>query len=427
MDDLWVQLLLVAALILLNGAFAGTEIALISLREGKIVRLAEHGRAGRTLARLARDPNQFLATIQIGITLANLLASATAAVTFAEPLVGAFSVLGAAARPTAIFTVSLILTFVTLVFGELAPKRIAMQRVEGWSLIAARPLSLMTALSRPAVWLLSHATDVVVRLAGGDPTQQREAVTEEELRDMVAMQPELTNEERAIIGGAFEFSDRTVRQILVPRTRIIAFSQNVTAADAVHRLVETGHSRAPVYQGDHLDDVIGIVHLRALVSGEGTVGDHSTPAVVLPETAGALDSLRTMQEQRQQMAIVINEHGGVEGLVTVEDLIEELVGEIWDESDPDVQAVRRHPDGSFSVVGSYPVHDLVDLGVDAPEGDYTTVAGLILDELGHIPDTGATVEIDGWRFEVTDAGDRVIRRVRLSPVEDHATMQPDDR
>jgi putative hemolysin len=425
MDDLWVQLLLVATLILLNGAFAGTEIALISLREGKLARLAERGRTGRTLARLARDPNQFLATIQIGITLANLLASATAAVTLAEPLVAAFSGLGAAARPAAVFVVTIVLTFLTLVFGELAPKRVAMQRAESWGLMAARPLAALTMLSRPAVWLLGRSTDVVVRLAGGDPTQQREAVSEEELRDMVAMQPQLSAEERAIIGGAFEFSDRTVRQILVPRTRIIAFSQNVTAADAARRLVDTGHSRAPVYQGDHLDDVVGIVHLRALVSGEGTVGDHATAAVVLPETAGALDSLRTMQEQRQQMAIVVNEHGGVEGLVTVEDLIEELVGEIWDESDPDVQAVRRHPDGSLSVVGSYPVHDLVDLGVDAPEGDYTTVAGLLLDELGHIPDAGATVDIDGWRFEVTDAGDRVIRRVRLSRVNDHATRAND--
>jgi putative hemolysin len=422
MDNLWAQLLLVAALILLNAAFAGTEIALISLREGKLARLADRGRTGRTLARLARDPNQFLATIQIGITLANLMASATAAVTLSEPLVKAFAALGAAARPTAVVVVTLVLTFLTLVFGELAPKRIAMQRAEGWGLIAARPLAAMTVLSRPAVWLLGRSTDVVVRLFGGDPTQQREEISEEELRDMVAMQPELSAEERAIIGGAFEFSDRTVRQILVPRTRIIAFSEAVPAAEAARRLVDTGHSRAPVYQGERLDDIVGIVHLRSLVSGEGTVGEHCTPAVVLPETAGALDSLRTMQDQRQQMAIVVNEHGGVEGLLTVEDLIEELVGEIWDESDPDVQAVRRHPDGSVTVVGSYPVHDLEDLGVDAPAGDYTTVAGLILDELGRIPDAGASVDIDGWRFEVTDAGDRVIRRVRLSPIADHATQ-----
>jgi putative hemolysin len=419
----WGQLLLVAALILLNAAFAGSEIALISLREGKLARLAEGNRAGRTLARLARDPNQFLATIQIGITLANLMASATAAVTLAEPLVGALAPLGAAARPTALVVVTLVLTFVTLVFGELAPKRLAMQRAERWGLLAARPLAVMTVLSRPVVWLLGRATDVVVRLVGGDPTRGREEITEEELRDMVASQPELTPEERAIIGGAFEFGDRTLRQILVPRPRLLAFSEDVAAADAVRQLVEQGHSRAPVYQDDRLDDIVGIVHLRALVSGEGNVGDHRTPTVMLPETAGALDALRTMQEQRQQMAIVLNEHGGVEGIITMEDLIEELVGEIWDESDPDVQAVRRHPDGSLSVVGSFPVHDLEDLGIDAPPGGYTTVAGMILDELGRIPDAGASADIDGWRFEVTDASNRVIRRVRLSRIPDHADQR----
>jgi putative hemolysin len=416
----WGQLLLVAALILVNAAFAGSEIAFISLREGKLARLAERGRTGRTLARLARDPNQFLATIQIGITLANLLASAAAAVTLAEPLVGALAPLGDAARPTAVVLVTLVLTYVTLVFGELAPKRLAMQRAERWGLLAARPLALMTTLSRPVVWLLSRSTDVVVRLVGGDPTRGREEITEEELRDMVATQPELTPEERAIIGGAFEFGDRTLRQILVPRPRLLAFSEDVTAADAVRQLVEHGHSRAPVYQDDRLDDIVGIVHLRALVSGEGTVGDHCSPTVMLPETAGALDALRTMQEQRQQMAIVLNEHGGVEGIITMEDLIEELVGEIWDESDPDVQAVRRHPDGSVSVVGSFPVHDLEDLGIDAPPGGYTTVAGMILDELGRIPDAGAYADIDGWRFEVTDASNRVIRRVRLSRIPDDA-------
>jgi putative hemolysin len=421
----WGQLLLVAALILVNAAFAGSEIAFISLREGKLARLAERGRTGRTLARLARDPNQFLATIQIGITLANLLASAAAAVTLAEPLVGALAPLGDAARPTAVVLVTLVLTYVTLVFGELAPKRLAMQRPERWGLLAARPLALMTTLSRPVVWVLSRSTDVVVRLVGGDPTQGREEITEEELRDMVATQPELTPEERAIIGGAFEFGDRTLRQILLPRTHLLAFSEDVTAADAVRQLVEHGHSRAPVYRDDRLDDIIGIVHLRALVSGDGTVGDHCTPTVMLPETASALDALRTMQEQRQQMAIVLNEHGGVEGIVTMEDLIEELVGDIWDESDRDVQAVRRHPDGSMSVVGSFPVHDLEDLVIDAAPGDYTTVAGMILDRLGRIPDEGEYVNVNGWRFEVTDASNRAIRRVRVSRIADH-TDESDD-
>jgi putative hemolysin len=338
MESVWGQLALVAVLILINAAFAGTEMALVSLRDVQIGRLAERGAAGRTLARLARDPNQYLATIQIGITLAGLLASATAAVTLAEPLVVVLAPIGGLARPVAIVLVTLALTFVTLVFGELAPKRIAMQGAERWALLAARPLAFVSTLSRPAVWLLGRSTDIVVRLSGGDPSRQREAVTEEELRDMVAVQPELTAEERTIIDGAFQLTDRTLREVLMPRTRIVAFQAGMDAAAAADVLVTTGHSRAPVHDGD-LDDIVGVVHLRDLVSGKGTVGDHSTPPLVLPETVTVLNALRTMQAQRQQMTVVINEHGGVEGVVTVEDLIEELVGEIWDEADPDIQSV----------------------------------------------------------------------------------------
>ena len=419
------QLVLVAALILLNAAFAGTEMALISLRDSQLGRLAERGRAGQTLARLVSDPNQFLATIQIGITLAGFLASATAAVTLAEPLVAPLEpLLDGAARPVAITLVTVALTFVTLVIGELAPKRVAMQRAEGWALVAARPLAALAVLSRPAVWLLGKSSDGVVRLFGGDPDRQREDITEEELRDMVAVQPELTDEERAIIDGAFEFADRTLRQLVVPRPKLVAFPSDMPASDGAERLVATGHSRAPVYR-THLDDVLGVVHLRSLVAVDGTVGDHAQTAPILPETVGALDALRRMQTQRQQMALVVNEHGAIEGLVTVEDLIEELVGEIWDEADPDVQAVRRHPDGSITVVGSYPIHDLDDLGVDLPDGNYTTVAGLILDHLGRIPTAGDQIDLNGWQLEVLDATDRVIRRVHLTPRTDEVADTAD--
>lgn len=414
MDTIWTQLLLVAALVLLNAAFAGSEIALISLRQGQLNRLEQAGRTGQTLARLVRDPNLFLATIQIGITLAGFLASATAAVTLAEPLVEVFAPLGDLARPAAILVVTLLLTFVTLVIGELAPKRVAMQRAERWALVAARPIGILASVSRPAIWLLGRSTDVMVRLMGGDPALQREDVTEEELRDMVAVQPELSEEERAIIGGAFEFADRTLREILVPRPSVIALPADMPAAAAAERIVATGHSRAPVY-GEGLDDVVGIVHLRSLVGASGAVRDHAQPALTLPETLGALDTLRTMQAKRQQMAIVISEHGGTEGLITMEDLIEELVGEIWDETDPDVRSVQRHPGGGVTVPGSYPIHDLPDIGVDLPAGDYTTVAGLLLDRLGRVPARGEELGIGGWSLQIEDATDRRVTRVRLTP------------
>lgn len=413
MDVVWGQFALVAALVLLNAAFAGSEIALITLREGQLSRLADRGRAGAALIRLARDPNRFLATIQIGITLAGFLASATAAVTLAEPLVDMLAPLGGAARPASIMLVTLVLTFVTLVIGELAPKRVAMQRPERWGLIAARPLAVLATIARPAVWLLGRSTNLVVRLLGGDPSVHREDVSEEELRGMVAVQSELTEQERAIIDGAFELTDRTLRQILLPRPQIVALADDQPVEDAIARLVATGHSRAPVHRGD-LDDVIGMVHLRSLLAGDGSVGDRAQPVLVMPETVGALDALRTMQTARQQMAVVINEHGGTEGIITVEDLIEEIVGEIWDEADPDIQTFEHHPDGSITVTGSYPVHDLDDIGVDLRAGEYTTVAGLVLHHTGRIPAPGEEIMIDGWRLQVLEVTERRIDRVRLS-------------
>jgi putative hemolysin len=411
--DLWAQVLLVAALVLLNALFAGSEIALISLRDSQLARMEGRGGTARTLARLVRDPNRFLATIQIGITLAGFLASATAAVVLAEPLVEPLSaVLGVAARPVAVLLVTVVLTFVTLVFGELAPKRIAMQRSERWALLAARPLAALAALARPAIWLLGATSDLVVRAFGIDPTKQREDVTEEELRDMVATQAELTEEERRIIQGAFEFADRSLREIVVPRTAVVALPADLDVAEAARRLAASGHTRAPVC-GRGLDDVLGTIHLRSLIEATGTVEAHLQPALMLPETVGCLDALRRMQAERQQMVIVVDEHGGTEGIVTVEDLLEEVVGEIWDEADPDVQGAERHPDGSVTLTGSYPVHDLPELGIDLPAGDYTTVAGLVLASLGRLPEAGTTVEVAGWRLHVLDADARAIRRVRI--------------
>jgi putative hemolysin len=348
------QLLLVAFLLVLNAGFAGSEIALISLREGQLARLEKRSAAGRALARLARDPNRFLSTIQIGITLAGFLASATAAVALADPLVEPLGFLGRAARPAAVFVITLGLTFVTLVFGELAPKRLAMQRAEGWGLLAARPLTVVAKVASPAVWLLSHATDLTVRVLGGDPGRDREEVTEEEIRDLIAAQSSYTVEQRQIIDGALEVADRTLRQIVVPRSRVVALPADLSVEEGLRRLAEVGHSRAPVYTDD-LDDADRVVAVLGLLSRSGTVGDHARDALALPESLNAVVALRELQSARQQLALVVSEHGGVEGIVTVEDLVEELVGEIYDEHDRDVMAVVHESDGSLLVPGGFPL------------------------------------------------------------------------
>jgi putative hemolysin len=418
LESLLPQLGLLVFLIALNAVLAGSEIALISLREGQLQRLERRSHTGRVLARLARDPNRFLATIQIGITLAGFLASAFAAVTLAEPLVPTLSFLGSAAEPVAIVAVTAVLTLVTLVMGELAPKRVAMQRAEGWGMVVARPLNLLARAARPLIWLLGHATNLVVRLLGADPSLHRAQVTEEELRDLVATQTAFSEEQRTIISGAFEIGDRTLRQILVPRREVFTLDARLTAPDALRVLASSGHSRAPVI-GDDIDDVRGVANLRLLFGEEGPLIDHVDSAVEFPESLAVVDALRTMQRERQQLAVVVNEHGGVEGIVTIEDLVEELVGEIYDETDPDILSVVEEEGGSFLVPGSFPIHDLADLGVDVPEGEYTTIAGLILDRLGYLPHArGDRVEAAGSQLEVVDVQRRTITRVRIHPPAD---------
>jgi putative hemolysin len=239
-------------------------------------------------------------------------------------------------------------------------------------------------------------------------------VTEEEVRDLIATGGVFRPEQRRILVDAIEVGERRLNDVLVPRRDVVALPAQASVQEGIRRLVESGHSRAPVYRGDP-DDVLGIVHLRDLVDAEGRITDHGRSALALPESMGVLDALRRLQAEREQLAIVINEYGGVEGIVSLEDLLEELVGEIYDEFDPDSAAVQWQPDGSLVLPGSFPVHDLPDLGISLPEGPYATIAGLILDRLGHLPDKGEAVEVDGWRLEVLDVDRRAITRVRLVP------------
>jgi putative hemolysin len=415
----WAEIGLVLLLVLINAAFAGSEVALISLREGQLRRLEREGEQGRLVARLARDPNQFLSTIQIGITLAGFLASAAAAVSLAEPLVPLLGFLGRAADPVAVVLVTMALAYLTLVVGELAPKRIALQRPERWARRAARPLAVISTLTRPAVWLLSTSTNLLVRLAGADPRRQREEVTEEEVRDMIATGSVFRPEQRRILSEAIEIGERRLHDVLVPRRDVVAIPADASVAEAIGMLVGTTHGRAPVHRGD-LDEVVGLVTLQDLVGAEGPVASRVRPVVALPESMTVLDALRRLQAEREQLAIVLNEYGGTEGIVTVEDLLEELVGEIYDEFDPDSHGIHRQPDGSLILPGSFPVHDLADLGIALPGGDYATLAGLVLDRMGHIPGKGESVEVDGWRLEVLDVENRAITRVRLVPLPNSA-------
>ncbi len=416
MGGIGTELIIVLVLLLVNGALAGSEIALISLREAQIARLEKGSLAGKRLAALAREPNRFLATIQIGITLAGFLASATAAVSLAEPLIALFAFAGEAAEPLAIIVVTLLLSFVTLVIGELAPKQLALQRAESWSLVAAMPLHWAAVLAKPVVWLLSQSTDFIVRLLGGEPERTREEVAVEELRELVMAHGGISQDHQEVISGAFEVAERTLRQVLVPRAEVVVIPAEQDIARALALLLDEGHSRAPVAPSGDLDEAIGIVHLRDLISGDPSrsVSSVAAEAVALPESARVLAGLRKLQEEHQQMALVIDEHGGVEGIVTIEDMVEELVGEIYDESDTDLRSVRRRGDGSILVPGRFPLHDLVDLGIEVADDKQTTVAGLVLSQLARLPKApGDTVEVGRWLFEVTRVTGRRITEVAV--------------
>ena len=425
MSNLWFDLILVGALVGINAVLAGSEMAFVTLREGQLRHLAELGRRGERVAQLARDPNRYLSAVQLGITLAGFLASATAAVSISEPVANLLSPLGRSATPVAIAMVTVVLALLSLVFGELVPKRVAMQRSVGWSLAVGRPLSWFISLTRPIIVLLSWLTDGVVRAVGADPGRHRDAITEQEIVELVEAQPTLTVAQRRIVAGAIEIADRTLRQVLVPRNRTAVVDASTPTSEALDELRAAGHSRAPVVNGS-LDHPVGQVHLRDLIDSVGNAGDHIGPILAMPESLSVLEALRQLQSSRTQLAVVIDEHGGAEGIVTVEDLIEELVGEIYDETDRDLQTVQRYDTGELVLPGTFPIHDLRDLGIDLPTGHYVTIAGLILDRLGRLPEVADYILVDGYRIEVTGTDGRAISSARISPAVPSDDGKPDD-
>jgi putative hemolysin len=409
---MWFDLVLVVILIGLNGMLAGAEMAYVTLRPSQLPTLERAGTTGRLASRLANDLPRLLSTVQVGITLAGLFASATAAVSIGEELAGPLEGLGGAAEPVSIAIVTLVLAYVTLVFGELVPKALARQRPMWWAPLLARPLSGLAVVFRPAVWLLAASTSAVVRLVGGDPAKAGDDITEEELREIVESTETMTAQQREIISGALELGTRRLYNILIPRRDVLALAVDISAEVALDSLVRGGHSKAPVY-GRNVDDIVGVVHLRDVVDATGEVRDHLRPATALPESLGVLDALRALQAARSSLAIVVDEHGGFAGIVTVEDLLEEIVGEIYDEFDDDLRAPQVDESGSVLLPGGFPAHDLAEIGVNLEPGDHATLAGVLLTAFGRVPEAGDTIDIDGWHIRVESVAGRTVGQALL--------------
>ncbi|MGY1732087.1 hemolysin family protein [Geodermatophilus sp. SYSU D01045] len=435
MSDVWLDIVMVVVFVLIGGVFAGAEIALVSLREAQVRVLSERGRRGRALARLLGDPNRFLAAVQVGVTLAGFLSAAFGASTLAEPFSDWLVRRGLGERvadPLALVLVTVAISYVSLVVGELTPKRLALQRAEGFSLLVARPLNTIARLSRPVIWLLSASTNVLVRLLGGDPKASGEAISQEELRDLVAAHESLSSDERRLIDEVFRAGDREVREVMTPRTEVEFLDASTTVSRAARQVAESGWSRYPVTGRDQ-DDVVGFVHVRDLLlpthpaGRAATVGDLAREVKRLPGTAGVLTALSEMRRENQHLAIVVDEYGGTDGIVTLEDLIEEVIGEIYDEYDEEVTAEDgEEPGGPHDVDGLLNLDDFAQVtGLRLPEGPYETVAGYVLAELGRLPDVGDAVEVEDRTLTVLELDGRRIARLSVTRAPDVAPAGED--
>jgi putative hemolysin len=421
----WLDLFLVLVFIVIGGVFAATELALVSLREGQARALGDKGRRGQRVAHLVANPNRFLAAVQVGVTLAGFLSAAFGAARLAVPVSTSLERTGlseGAADTAALVLVTLVISYFSLVFSELAPKRLALQRPEGISLAFAPALDRIASLSRPVIWLLSKSTDLVVRLLGGDPNSQREVITEEELRGMVAAHESLTKDERKLIDDVFAAGERQLREVMLPRTEVAFLEVGMTRSRAVKVTAEQPHSRYPV-AGSSQDDVIGFLHVRDLMvpasKARGMrVADVVREVKMLPGTKRVLPAMSEMRREGHHMAIVVDEFGGTAGIVTLEDLIEEVIGDIRDEYDVQEGDPLQFRGGEVEADGLLNLDEVRTVtGVVLPEGPYETLAGYVMATLGHVPRLGEAVEADGHRLEVSELDGRRVARVRVTPLE----------
>src|SRR6204780_2244822 len=407
MSKVVLDIIIVLVIVCIGGFFSASEMALVSLREDQIRALAKRGKRGQRAARLASDPNRFFSAVQIGVTLATLVSGAYGAATLASFLkswlVRQHLSPGWAATLSFV-VVTICITFVSLVFGELAPKRIGLQRAARLSLLAAPMLDRLATLARPVVWLLTRSTNLLVALLGGDPRIGRQAMTEQELRDLVTGAQSLSADERHIVGEVFDAGKRQIREVLVPRTEVVFLDAETPVSAAAQVAVDTPHSRLPVYQQSY-DNVIGFVHVKDLL-GPGIanrsvpVGRISRPVKFLPISKTVLSALSEMRRERAHLAIVVDDYGGTAGIVTLEDLVEELIGDIRDE------------------------YDTEQTGVELPEGHYETAAGYVLAALGDLPSVGDSVQIAGHTITVTELDGRRISRLRVADTPKTPPPQP---
>jgi putative hemolysin len=447
--NIFIQLLLLAILIFINAFFAASEIAVITLNDNKIEKMAEEGhKKARQILKLTANSSNFLATIQIGVTLAGFLTSAAAAQTLSRPLTGWFigllpSMEAYRGLVSGISTVviTVVMAFFNLVLGELVPKRIAMQKSEAISFAAVGILRGVASVMRPFVKLLSVSTNLVVRLIGLDPNASVENVTEEEIRMMVDVGGEkgvIEDTQKEMINNIFEFDDITAEDIMTPRTDVEAVEVSEGIAEALRICVDGGYSRLPVYE-EEIDNIVGVLYVKDLLPYVGqevprdvTIKHVMRETYFIPGTKRCGDLFSEMSEKHIHMSIVVDEYGGFAGIVTMEDLLESIVGNIQDEYDNEEEDITRTGENTFEVDGSIDIDELSELlGVNIPEGEYETLAGYIMDVLGRIPGENEhpVVTLENVVFTVMEMDERRIERVhiKVEPADDLTDEETQDK
>ena len=436
------ELGLILVLVLLNGVFASTEIALVTVRRSRLQQLAEDGnRTAARVLRLKENPGRFLAVIQVGITFLGFLASAFAAVSLVDGLEEVLVPLGDFARVIALVIVTGLLTIFTIIFGELVPKQIGLAHAERVSMTFSRLIVLLGRIFGPFVALLTWTTTRIARLFGADVAAD-ERISSEELRLIIEQGGEqgiLEAEEEQMIHAVIELGERRVHEVMVPRIAIVALPATATFEQAIDTVVEEGHSRIPVYENS-VDEVVGILYAKDLLpflkeaSGpRPSLRSLLRTPVFIPESMTIDDLLHELQRRKVHIAIVLDEYGGTAGLVTIEDLIEEIVGEIQDEYDEEEPLIVRLSDDEARVDGRAAVDDLeemFDTTIDLEDEDeYDTVGGLIYHRIGGVPVPGDEVRVDGLVLTVESTDGRRVAKVlvRRQPVDGEPAEDEADR
>lgn len=428
-DSILPQLLLQLVLIAVNALFAATEIAVISLNETKVRRMAEGGdRKAAKMLRMVTEPTGFLSTIQICITLAGFLGSAFAADNFSDKLVNwlindceVSGVSPSALDTISVIIITLVLSYFTLVLGELVPKRIAMKRSESIARTVSGLMIGMTTVLRPIIWLLTVSTNGVLRLCGIDPEDNAEEVSEEEIIMMLDEGEEagsIESGEKELIKNVFSLNDTTAEDVMVHRSQVAFLKRDDARTTLLNEIAESGYSRFPVY-GENIDDIVGILYAKTYLTAQSRgerceMKDFLMPPRFVHASTHINRILLDMQREHAHMAVVVDDYGGVIGIITLEDILEELVGEIWDESDEVIENIRERPDGSYDINGSTRLSDMCESVGCSIDSNADTVGGWVTETLGGIPASGESFECGGMLVTVEATDERRVLEVNVN-------------